>query len=223
MILSDLVLRNELPAALKFALLGLIFLVGVLYVLVPNWLVSIRLLAYLPIQRFSWQSEKYTINNLFRISSMLSISMVYAIFVYAYISSEKLFLVEDGTLNFLIIWLGVVILTVTKYFLNAYYFGLHQHSELGNLVVDYQYSINQFFALILGVLLLVDVFYFKLDSNLFIAEVILVITLFLVKLFGVILMLQNNFNYPILSLFVYLCTFEIVPILILAKVLFVNS
>jgi hypothetical protein len=223
MLLLDLILRNEIPLALRLALLGMILLITVLYILVPHWFTSMRLLAYLPIQRFAWQSEKHTVNNFFRISSILSISIVYAIFIFAHVESEKLFLLENGSLNFLIVWGAILFLTALKFFLNSYYFGIHQHQNLGNLVVDYQYSINQIFALLLGVILLVDVFYFNLESALFLVAVVVVLVLFLIKLFGTILMIQNNFNYPILSLFVYLCTFEIVPILIVAKVLFVNS
>jgi hypothetical protein len=77
--------------------------------------------------------------------------------------------------------------------------------------------------LLLGILLLVDVFYFRLHSNIYVAMLIVAGMYFLVRLFGTILILQNHFSYSILPVFVYLCTFEIVPALFTAKVLFVNS
>ena len=71
--------------------------------------------------------------------------------------------------------------------------------------------------------LLIDVFYENLSSNYL--SILLVVSLlyFLVRLFGTIVLLQNNFKYSIFTLFVYLCAFEIVPALVIVKVLFVNS
>lgn len=223
MVLLDLLIRSQTPLALRIALISILMIIGFLYALIPNWFASIRLLAYLPIQRFAWQSEKYTYNNIFRISSILSITSVYAAFIYAYLLTQKFIWFENSSFNFLLIWLAILVVTCTKYLLNKFYFSFHNEGALGELIIDYQYSINQIFAFILAGILLIDVFYFRLDSQLFYFSVVSILILFLVKLFGTILMLQNNFKYPLITLFVYLCTLEIVPMLIAAKILFVNS
>ena len=223
MVLLDLLVRSQTPLALRIALIAILAILGLLYALIPNWFASNRLLAYLPIQRFAWQSEKYTFNNVLRLSSVLSITTIYASIIYAYFLTTKLMWAENASLNFILIWLSIVLLTFLKYFFNRYYFKFHNEGSLGELIIDYQYSINQLFAFLLAGILLIDVFYFRLDSQLFYFLVVGIIILFLIKLFGTILMLQNNFKYPLLTLFVYLCTFEIVPLLIVAKILFVNS
>ncbi|MBT8326688.1 MAG: DUF4271 domain-containing protein [Bacteroidia bacterium] len=219
----DLLIRSQTPLVLRIVLISILLIIGFLYALIPNWFASIRLLAYLPIQRFAWQSEKYTYNNIFRLGSILSITSVYAAFIYAYLLSEKFMWFENSSFNFLLIWVVILLATLGKYFLNQFYFKFHNEESLGELIIDYQYSINQIFAFILAGALSIDVFYYRLDSQLFYFLVIAILILFLVKLFGTILMLQNNFKYPLLTLFVYLCTFEIVPMLIAAKILFVNS
>jgi hypothetical protein len=72
-------------------------------------------------------------------------------------------------------------------------------------------------------ILLIDVFYENLSSNYLNVLLIVSLIYFLARLFGTILLLQNNFRYSIFTLFVYLCTFEIVPALVIVKVLFVNN
>jgi hypothetical protein len=221
--LFELILRNETPVILRVALLATLAVVGIIYSFIPQWFSAIRTLATLPVQRFAWQSEAHRSSSLFRLGSIISITAIYTLFIFTHLYSQKLVLLENSTLNFLLIWLVITMLTLAKFLLNKYYFSLHNESNLGDLIIDYQYSINQFFAFIVGIFLVVDVFYFGLISNLYIIAIVGLLILFLIKLFGVILLLQNNFAYPILTLFVYLCTFEIVPMLIAAKVLFVNS
>lgn len=221
--LNELILRNETPIILRVALLVTLAVVGIVYSFIPNWFSAIRTLATLPVQRFSWQSEEHRSSGLFRFGSIISITAVYTLFIFTHLYSQKLVLTENSTLNFVLIWLAIALLTLTKFLFNKYYFHLHNTASLGDLIIDYQYSINQFFAFLVGIFLIIDVFYFGLESNLYIVAIVGLLILFLIKLFGVILLLQNNFAYPILTLFVYLCTFEIVPMLIAAKVLFVNS
>lgn len=221
--LAELLLRNEAPIILRIALLITMAVVGIVYSFIPNWFGAIRSLAALPVQRFAWQSEQHRSSSLFRFSSIISITAIYTIFIFTHLFSQKLVLTENSTLNLVFIWLAIAALTISKFLLNKYYFFLHESSNLGDLIIDYQYSINQFFAFIVGIFLILDVFYFGLASNLYIVAIVGLLFLFLIKLFGIILMLQNNFTYPILTLFVYLCTFEIVPMLIAAKILFVNS
>ena len=91
-----------------------------------------------------------------------------------------------------------------------------------HLIIDYQYGLNQLFAIIIGSVTLVDVFFFGLTSDLYLlAKVLLAIYLFL-RFSGNAIILTNNFGYPILTVIVYLCTFEIALIMIFMKILFNN-
>jgi hypothetical protein len=222
-IITELVLRNEVPITVRVGLLAALVFIALISVLNENWLVFMLKLTLLPIQRYSWESDKYAANLTFRITSILSVSLVATILLATYHlglgSGEKTvygtsFIGQLGIiLAFLLISLGA----------NKFYFYLHKKQEIGEHVLDYQYALNQWFSFIIGTLLLVDVFYLHLHSVLYVVILSLVGIYFLLRLFGTILMLQNNFDYPILTVFVYLCTFEIVPALVICKVLFVNS
>lgn len=180
-------------------------------------------LAILPFQRFAWQSEKFMTNNVFRLSSILSLSIFASVAICSYQLGNSKLENYDSILTLLWIFPTVILLSLVKFALSYSYFSIHKEDKTANLLIDFQYSLNQWFALLLGTLLLVDVFYFRLHSNIYVAILIIAGLYFLVRLFGTILILQNNFNYSILTVFVYLCTFEIVPALFTAKVLFVNS
>lgn len=197
--------------------------IAFLYALNRNWFTSMLQLAVLPFQNFAWQSEKYMANTLFRLSSFISLGTIAGIAICSYHLGVSQFKNYDTAHVLLWVIPTVLVISIIRYAANYFYFKIHNQSETANLVVDFQYSLNQWFALAIGILLLVDVFYFRLHSSLNGVALILTGIYFLVRLFGTILVLQNNFKYSILTVFVYLCTFEIVPALVTAKVLFVNS
>ncbi|MGB1037613.1 MAG: DUF4271 domain-containing protein, partial [Bacteroidia bacterium] len=184
-----------------------------------HWFRSLKLLSLLPFQRFGWQSEKYGSDTILRISSFITLSIAVAIAIQGYSLGPAAF----SSLN--VYWiLGVIILLFMFNLLaNKMYFSLHESSKLGEQIIDYQYSVNQWYAILLTGLLLLDFFFLKQASS--ILYIIGVITglYFLSRLFGTIIIFQNNFKYPLLTVFVYLCTFEIVPAIVMVKVLFVNS
>jgi hypothetical protein len=222
-LLSQLVLRNETPLMIRAVVLGLLVLVSFMYAANNTWFQSMKLLSLIPIQRFNWQSEKYTSNYIFRMFSLVTSLFIIALTIYTYQLGGNLKRESAIFSNYLIIVLTVTILFVIKFLANKFYFSLHNSQSLGDQIIDYQYSLNQWFTLAVGCLLIIDIFYLKLNSSVFLVITIVAGIYFLLRLFGTILMLQNNFKYPILTVFVYLCTFEIVPALVTAKVLFVNS
>ena len=194
-----------------------------MYSVNSTWFQSMKLLSLIPIQRFNWQSEKYTSNYIFRICSFITSLFIIALTIYTYHLGENQNNESDIFSNFLVILLMVTLFFVFKFLANKFYFSLHNSASLGDQIIDYQYSLNQWFTLIIGSLLIFDIFYLKLNSSVILIITIIAGIYFLLRLFGTILMLQNNFKYPILTVFVYLCTLEIVPALVTAKVLFVNS
>ncbi|MDC1431043.1 DUF4271 domain-containing protein [Bacteroidia bacterium] len=220
---EQLISREQSPLFIRIVLLLTLVCLVFLYALNRNWVTSMVQLAILPFQRFAWQSEKFMTNNVFRLSSILSLSIFVSIAICSYKLGNSKLENYDSILTLLWIFPVVILFSVIKFAANYSYFSIHKEDKTANLLVDFQYSLNQWFALLLGILLLVDVFYFRLHSNIYIAMLIVAGLYFLARLFGTILILQNHFNYSILPVFVYLCTFEIVPALFTAKVLFVNS
>ena len=219
----ELILRNEAPIIIRLSLLGLMMVFGLIYAANPSLFSYTRKLANIPFQRFSWQSEQYLANSLFRISSIVSISLVFAVFVSINLVNSSFVLLRNETLNFLLMWLLILGFTLLKFLLNKYFFNLHQSDGVGDSTIDFHYSINQFFSFIVGGIMLAAAFYGGLDTQLMNIALVAIVVMFLTRLFGTILILQNNFTYPLIGVFIYLCTFEIVPMLVAAKVLFVDS
>ena len=76
--------------------------------------------------------------------------------------------------------------------------------------------------MIIGSITLIDVFFFGLTSDVYLlAKAVLSIYLFL-RFIGTTIILTNNFGYPIVTVIVYLCTFEIAPIVVFMELLFDN-
>ncbi|MFT4826760.1 MAG: hypothetical protein ACI9GO_000226 [Bacteroidia bacterium] len=222
-IITQLVLRNEVPITVRVGLLSALVLIALVSVLNENWLVFMLKLTLLPVQRFSWESAKYSANITFRASSILSSALVFTLMIITYQLGDYGASDPYSSSYFLWLFLAVFVLFLSTLGANKLYFYLHKKQEIGERVLDYQYALNQWFSFIVGSLLLADVFYLHLHSILFVLIVSLLGLYFLLRLFGTILMLQNNIDYPILTVFIYLCTFEIVPALVICKVLFVNS
>lgn len=219
----ELIIRNEAPIVIRLALLGMLMVFGLLYALNPSLFSYTRKLANIPFQRFSWQSEQYIANSLFRISSILSISLVFAVFAAINLVDSDVVLLKNEALNFILLWILIIGFTLFKFLLNKYFFNLHHADGVGDSTIDFHYSINQFFSFIVAGILLTAVFYGGLDPGIMTFATVAIVLLFLIRLFGTILILQNNFTYPLIGVFIYLCTFEIVPMLVAAKVLFVDS
>lgn len=222
-VIAQLILRNEMPANLKGLLLFLMVCTAFLYVANAKWLKSIVYLATIPFQRFNWQSEQFLGSPIFRATSMLLSSLTIALFIYAYNLGERFGYEQSSFASFLLITLVVILYFLIKFGADYIFFQFHKSPTVGSQLIDYHSSLNQALSLVLGAFLLIDVFYARLDSGLFYFTIILACIYFLIRLYGSILLLQNNFSYPILTLFVYLCTFELVPALVTAKILFVNS
>ena len=222
-ILAEIMLREQTPLSVRLGLLVCLLVLAFFYVVNRSWATSLRLLSLLPFQKFGWQSEKYGSDHVFRLTSFASIVGVTSLAVHGYQLGQR-FLDSDDQGVGVVVALGVVLLLFAlRFVLNVGYFKMHDSQKMGEQVVDFLYAVNQWFSLAALGILLLDFFYYNLDSPLLTVLSVLTIIYFLVKLFGTIVILQNNFSYPILSVFVYLCTFEIVPALVVVKVLFVNT
>lgn len=221
-IIHDLILRNEIPNILKFSLILALLLIAFIYVLIPNWFLHIKHLALIPIQRFQWQSEKYNEDIIFRISSFFFVTLVFSIAIFSYLPNVHWFKNFTEIMRFFTVYGGILSLFIVKLMLDYFYFYLHKAKQTFNLIFDYQYGINQIFAVLIGSITLVDVYYYGLISNLYLVVLILLLTYLAMRFIGTTIILINNFSYPILTVIVYLCTFEIISVMIFVKVSFDN-
>ena len=219
MLFTELILRNQSPLFIKVVLLCILVILVIFYTVNRSWFISLKSLALLPFLRFGWQSEKYSADLIFRISSFLISVLIISSAIYSY----NLTSTDTLSSTYIEITLIITLLFVVKFIANSLYFSLHNSISTGSQLVDFQYSLNQWFTLLVIFILLIDVFYENLSSNYLNVLLIVSLIYFLARLFGTILLLQNNFSYSIFTLFVYLCTFEIVPALVIVKVLFVNN
>ena len=221
-IIHDLILRNEIPNILKFSLILALLLIAFIYVLIPNWFLHIKHLALIPIQRFQWQSEKYNEDIIFRISSFFFVTLVFSIAIFSYLPNVHWFKNFTEIMRFFTVYGGILSLFIVKLMLDYFYFYLHKAKQTFNLIFDYQYGINQIFAVLIGSITLVDVYYYGLISNLYLVVLILLLTYLAMRFIGTTIILINNFSYPILTVIVYLCTLEIISVTIFVKVLLDN-
>ena len=219
MLFTELILRNQSPLFIKVVLLCILVILVIFYTVNRSWFISLKSLALLPFLRFGWQSEKYSADLIFRISSFLISVLIISSAIYSY----NLTSTDTLSSTYIEITLIITLLFVVKFIANSLYFSLHNSISTGSQLVDFQYSLNQWFTLLVIFILLIDVFYENLSSNYLNVLLIVSLIYFLARLFGTILLLQNNFRYSIFTLFVYLCTFEIVPAIVIVKVLFVNN
>lgn len=207
----------------RLALLIFYLLIAVIYTINVSWFNSMKLLSLKPFQRFEWQSEKFGADAVFRISSLVSFVFIISVAIKGYGLGAGTIPGSSVDGNILVIGILILVLLVLNYLVNRLYFSLHRETEAGEEIIDFQYSLNQWFTLALAVLLSVDVFFFRLDSVVSYVLLAIGILYFLARLFGTLLILQDKMHYPILTVFVYLCGFEIAPALVIAKVLFVNT
>lgn len=124
-----------------------------------------------------------------------------------------------STLLFFGIYGSLIGLFILKLVLDHTYFWLHKDKQSVLLITDYQYGLNQSFAFLIGGITLIDVYYFRLSSPLITIVFIIFILYLIARIFGTFKILLSNFQYPIFSVIVYLCTFEIVSIMVFVKIL----
>lgn len=222
-IITELILRYEIPSVIKFSLLIALLVIAIIYVLIPNWFLHIKLLVLIPVQRFQWQSEKYNENSVFRLSSFFSSTFIFSIAIFSYLSNLKWLDHYSVTTTFFVIYGCITGLFVLKLALDYFYFFLHKAKKTMNLIIDFQYGLNQLFAIIISSIALVDVFFYSLMSNLYIITLTMLLIYLILRFVGTTIILINNFSYPILTVIVYLCTFEIISIMVFMKVLFDNT
>ena len=194
-----------------------------LYAVNPSWLATNRVLIALPIQRFKWKSETFLSSNFNRYSSLITTAIAMALLIRSYFYSPGENMVLSGEFMFIGLICAVIAIFFLKFLSLKLFFYLNEDPEVGTMVIDYQYAFNQFIGLLVFIGICLDFFYFKLNSPIQDILIYLLGFLYLLRLLGHIVLLINKMSYPIISLFIYLCAFEIAPMLVLAKVLFESS
>ena len=159
---------------------------------------------------------------LFR-SSFFFVTLLFSIAIFSYLPNVHLFKNFTEIMRFFTVYGGILSLFIVKLMLDYFYFYLHKAKQTFNLIFDYQYGINKIFAVLIGSITLVDVYSYGLISKFYIVVLITLLIYLTLRFIGTTIILINNFSYPILTVIVYLCTFEIISIMVFMKVLFDNT
>ena len=152
MLFTELILRNQSPLFIKVVLLCILVILVIFYTVNRSWFISLKSLALLPFLRFGWQSEKYSADLIFRISSFLISVLIISSAIYSY----NLTSTDTLSSTYIEITLIITLLFVVKFIANSLYFSLHNSISTGSQLVDFQYSLNQWFTLLVIFILLID-------------------------------------------------------------------
>lgn len=221
--MQDVITRFNVPVELRIGVLVLLTVFFALYVLSPSWLASNWILSTLPVQRFKWKSETLLSSSFNRAGSVLTTTLALGLLIAGRFHPADAPVFGWTSLPLLELFLILLALFALKMYAMKFYFRLHDQSDLGAIVIDYHYGFNQISSLALTSVLCLDVFIFRLHSELHLLIAGVIGLLFVLRLLGTIILLLNKFDYTIISLFIYLCAFEIAPALIGLKLIFENS
>ena len=216
----EIIGRAETPMVLRVALLTMLVLMSLLFSTNPTWLVTNRVLAILPIQRFKWKSETFLSSNFNRFGSIVSASLLLAVLLRSYyLEPQDNFLLSEN-----IFFLGLLVLLLLSFLIKLgcmqLFFHLHAEDELGTRVIDFHFAFNQIVGILLFALLCFDVFYLRLHGGFDQYLLYGLGVAFLLRTGGHAILLLNNLSFPPLSVFIYLCAFEIAPVLLVVRAVF---
>lgn len=207
--------RMVSPVESRVAMLILLAAFSSIYILKPSWLGTNIVLFSLPIQRFKWKSENLLSSRLNRYVS--GIGMTCALSIFAFTHWKQIGGQWDfGFYEILFLTLALFVL---KHYAMKLFFLVHEETGISSVLIDYQSAFNQIITLIFVAFLCADIFYLKGSFSALSMIGYGIVALFIVRLAGSFTLLINHFDRPFLSHFIYLCAFEIAPLLILVKIL----
>ena len=218
MIELEWTIRTVSPLDLRLGVLALLLVYFVVHALNPMWIATNQVLATLPVQRYHWKSETLLSSVPNRITSALASILAMGLLIQADFHTELEIL--GGGLPSLLGLLALVYLL--KFIGIRLFFRLHDCPELAEQLIDYQYGFNMLATVPLAAYLSIDVFAFHQSLSNGDPILIVILLLYFVRGVGIVVLLINKFNYPSIALFIYLCAFELGPLLVCAKVLLLS-
>lgn len=208
-----------MPIWIKLSCVVILFLFLLFLSLDPNWLNSLKSLSALPLQRYKWKFTGYLKTWSSRIFSFLLFCIILAFVIILYNKDIRMEPWEATILNLGIAFGVVCIAYCLKYLIHFLCLKTFGAETLANRLIDYQLSFNVFISILFIPFLILEIFSMRFSTELGAIFFGVLALALIFRLWGTIIIFLADFKYSFLLLFIYLCTFEFIPLLVAAKVL----
>jgi hypothetical protein len=144
-----------------------------------------------------------------------------AIFINNQLELRNILWVGNYFVQFILVFLGLTIIYLAKFLLHTIMGGLLKMKKLGIGFVSNTISINNFLALVIFPLIIFTVYYHNnLWSSVVAQTVVAVFFISIIyRVVRITLLSSRFFSFPKIYLFIYLCALEIMPWLVIVKIL----
>lgn len=174
-----------------------------------------------PFSKFQWKLENLNISMDIIVISILSYSIVTSLLLESLLPNISIAVSEFTKIHHQLgSVLFVIVLLILKIVAVIIFFKAHDQTEHGLQLVNFQLGFNQILIFIAMIWLGVVIFYLNfLQFGIFIVLWIYGI-FWAFRLYGTILFLLLKFNYSVVTIFTYLCAFEIMPYILVSRIVF---
>ena len=220
----EILFRPNAPLWVKFFYLLFVFFIGLYAGLRKGWFSLLFEMAVAPFSRFKWKMDNLKIPFDLVIFSLLSYTFITVLLMESLLPNlSQVMAVYFGVYPLFGLILAILMALVLKIVLVYFYFAAHKQAEEGIHLINFQLGFNQILIFIATIWLSIVIFYLRF-SPLGLDLVIWIYGVFWAfRLYGTILFLLIKFNYSVITIFAYLCTFEIIPYILVARIVFMIS
>lgn len=220
----ELILRPNAPLWIKFVYLTLVVSLSLYIGFRRGWFMLLLDMASAPFSRYKWKIDNLNISADIIIISILSYSFITGLLFESLLPGISNSLSIIPSLNNLLGLVTTIVLLLTiKIVLVILFFVAHKQKEEGLQLMNFHLGFNQILIFIASIWLGIVIFYFNFSQ--FGLTIILWIygAFWAVRLYGTILFLLMKFQYSVVTIFTYLCAFEIMPYIVVARIIFMNN
>lgn len=220
----EILFRPNAPLWVKFFYLIVVFFIGLYAGLRKGWFSLLFEMAVAPFSRFKWKIDNLKVPFDVVIISLMSYTFITALLIESLLPKLSHVIAEYfGVYPLFGLIMAILIALVLKIVLVYFYFTAHNQAEEGIHLINFQLSFNQIMIFIATIWLSIVIFNLRF-SPLGLNIVIWIYGAFWAfRLYGTILFLLIKFNYSVITIFAYLCTIEIIPYILVARIVFMIS
>lgn len=220
----EILFRPNAPLWVKFFYLIVVFFIGLYAGLRKGWFSLLFEMAVAPFSRFKWKIDNLKVPIDVVIISLMSYTFITALLIESLLPKLSQVIAEYfGVYPLFGLIMAILIALVLKIVLVYFYFTAHNQAEEGIHLINFQLGFNQIMIFIATIWLSIVIFNLRF-SPLGLNIVIWIYGAFWAfRLYGTILFLLIKFNYSVITIFAYLCAFEIIPYILVARIVFMIS
>lgn len=189
-----------------------------------GWFLLLFDMAVAPFSRFKWKIDDLKVPFDVVLISLISYTFITVLLIESLIPNlSKVISQYFGVYPLFGLILAILVALILKTVLVYFYFAAHKQAEEGIHLINFQLGFNQILIFIATIWLSIVIFYLRF-SPLGLNIVIWIYGAFWAfRLYGTILFLLMKFNYSVITIFAYLCAFEIIPYILVARIVFMIS